>query len=844
MKYQLPDNPTSHQLDNPEEGFWSIVVPQADKNYFFNPSVESIQALQISTFTHGFTFSEVVKSSDHASHGFYSLKVVPDLEEDEIQMHFFESPVGWHRVSFDLYASIGQQFTLEITASGGTPIYARQEIVPQKEGWQRYSIRFYQPSVQTLGYVARLENHENNVGAFYLDGLHVGDVDAEFTYFDGDFQEDSFDSNPYAFTWKGQPHLSISSVSGRVHKTGKIVNLDELGFITTAIVGLGMIDPELDLVSLSDGEEISKGSIVHGKDFSIVGRIYAPTPRELAQKRQSLINYLNILNSHSGLLTLGYQPSWGKRLWMTCSFVGGLAGNTNNHHQDNLELRFRLFNGKVYEEFGDVAALGTNISISTAGLAYRNSNTGEWITPGGGAANGVVNAAVVMDDGSLVVGGAFTSIGGVSARRIAHYDPSTGVWSEFDDGFNGEVLVITKYNGSAVYSMVAAGSFTANGPGTTPMARIAIYNTNLGFFQELGDGLNNTVRDVKVAPNGIVYAVGDFTQTGGAGLARSFVKFNELTDALWVNLIATSITGGFPTTLELSPDNSKVYIGGGFSAINGDTTLRCVAQWNIASTSFTAMESGLSAQVNDLAMAPDGYLYMVGDFLLTGGGTARQMRRIARWNGSSFEEIGGGEINVVMHRLAFDRRGNLYVTGASNEDGNYDSVSTTNLFQWNGAAWVSSNVRSASSSTPALGQVLVLADGTLVLTKGGSTDVKLSAHTTVTCEATADTPVCLTVVGSAYVHRISNWTTGQHIYFKALRLVAGEQLFLDLTGTSPRAWTNFRPNVLDQIVVGVSDLDFHLLPGENHITTMITGVVAATQCVMSWNNHHWSIDAS
>lgn len=838
MHYQLPDETTGYQLD---EGysFWSVVVPTANKNRIINPSAESLIGINLTSWT--FVTISGDKSSEKASRGFQSVKVTPAGVQGDILVFFYQPTAGWRTVSVDIYHDIRQRFILRVEGEAGSPVYATFNIVPQKTGWARYNLRFHLPGSLTNRFRANLRTLSGNTGSFYVDGWLASDVDAEYTCFDGDSVEIAYDANPYAFTWQGAAHNSVSTVSGHVHSAGKIVSLESLGFKTTAIVGLGMIDPELDLITLTDGEELSKGSIAHGKDFSIVGRLYAPTYRELARKRQDLINYFNFLNSHSGLLTLGYQPTDGARLWMTCSFMGGLSGNFTNLYQDNVELRFRLLNGKVYEEFGSVAALDFSDSGNNTHIFLRDPNTGQWRDLFvSAAANGAINCAAILDNGFIVVGGSFTTIAGITARRVAIYDPYRNLWDELMDGFNGEVFAFARGNEVFGYPLVIGGSFTTDGPGATTMRRIAYYDdAGTGGMFELATGFNASVRDIQVAPNGVVYAGGDFTTTGGGATMLSFARLPV--GGSWENL-ATS-TGGAVYTIELAPDHSKVYIGGDFSAINDDTGKRCIAQWNVGTSTWTAMESGLTAIVRDLQIAPDGYLYAVGDFVNTFGAATRTMRRITRWTGSSFEEVGNGEINVSMHRIAFDRRGNMFVAGTLNEDGNYTSTSETVLYQWNGAAWVSPDFRATNAFAPALGQIFVSPDGTLIVPAAASGSVILAGYTEVVCEGTANTPVRFTMIGPGILHRISSWTIDAHIYFKSLTLEVGEQLFLDLT-SAPRAWTNFRPNVLDQIVLGVSD-PFYLLPGPNHITVTVSGSTDAnTKCVLAWQNHHWSIDAA
>jgi len=72
-------------------------------------------------------------------------------------------------------------------------------------------------------------------------------------------------------------------------------------------------------------------------------------------------------------------------------------------------------------------------------------------------ANDEVNVAIPWDpDGAgplqerLVVGGQFTSIGGVAALHVAQFDPATGQWQPFGGGIGPEVLSLTIFNGQIV----------------------------------------------------------------------------------------------------------------------------------------------------------------------------------------------------------------------------------------------------------------------------------------------------------------------------------------------------------------------------------------------------------
>lgn len=847
----LPEAVTGYQLDA-GGSFWSLVVPQTAKNLIKNPSMEDGTTDWVVA-----NWAANTISTEKASQGFKSYRLVPTggAEGSIAYQYFYPEQAGWHTWSFDLYANMNQSFTIEIRNLDGSVRYASGTIRPAKNGWVRYFLRYYESALLTARQ-AIIKSSTNNSGSFpiYTDGWMVSASQDEATYFDGDTQDNSFDPDPYSFAWTGAAHTSVSVCSGGVYSAGKIVSLYELGFLTTAIVGLGMLDPEADIVALTDGEEILKGNFVTGKDFSIVGRLFGTSAKNLHQRRQELIDLLNILNSRSGLLTLAYQPvnaqgiPYGKRLWMTVAYLGGLSGNYTNHYTDSLELRFRLLDSRLYEEFAELSTLSySGLGAATTYIYSRDPRTGEWedyLVGSSATTGGQVNCAIVMDDGSVVVGGSFTSIGGVTARRIATWNPITQAWSEFGGGFNGTVFGLANGRGDYDGQLIVVGAFTSNGAASATWRRIVRWD---GIqFIEINTGMNNTIHDVDVAPNGWIYIVGTFQQSGAGNNMRNFASYDASVggDDLWHDLI-TSISGTNIWTVKVNKDNTKIFVGGDFTDINGDTLLRCVAQWNVStggSGTYVPMETGLFAQVIDLEFAPDNSLHATGYFEQDGAAT-RLIRRFARWNGITWEEVGRGEIDVPFYFQAWDKRGNVVVSGEETDPFGTDTV----LWQWNGSNWLPLDIIFENASFASTGRLFTANDGRLfVPVSAGASAISFAGHAAVDYNGSADTKVKFSITGSGVLHRISNWTTGKHIYFNSLSLLDNEVLTIDLTGYSPRAWTQYQPDILDFIQIGPSDLeDFRLTPGMNHISVYLSGTTTAnTKALLSWRTAHWSIDAA
>jgi PKD repeat protein len=161
------------------------------------------------------------------------------------------------------------------------------------------------------------------------------------------------------------------------------------------------------------------------------------------------------------------------------------------------------------------AAPGTNLTTRTNFLAY-DLTTGNLITTFAPSFNAQVRSVVASPDGTrLYVGGDFTSVNGISRSRIASFDVATGNLVPF-------------------YPSVA-------------------YN----------------VHAIAVHPSGSpVYVGGNFNAVGSVQRGQ-LAAFDASNGALldW----APQATGGLVKAMAMSPDGTKVAVGGQFTALNGGT---------------------------------------------------------------------------------------------------------------------------------------------------------------------------------------------------------------------------------------------------------------------------------
>jgi hypothetical protein len=280
---------------------------------------------------------------------------------------------------------------------------------------------------------------------------------------------------------------------------------------------------------------------------------------------------------------------------------------------------------------GDFTTAG---GVSTNGIARYNPSTGTWSESGsGGINNGAVYALAVLPDGDVIVGGGFGTAGGVEAYSIARYNPGTGVWSALGSGVG--------FNNSAVFSVavlpggdvIVGGAFTT--AGGVSANNIARYNPSTGLWSALGTGTDSIVRAMAVLPDGDVIVAGDFTTAGGLPTNR-IARYNPST-GFWSAL--GSGTNNQITALAVLP-GGDVVAGGYFSAA-GEVSANRIARYNLSTGAWSALGSGTNDFVQSLAVLQGGDVLVGGGFTAAGVWSANY---IARYNPSTgvWSALGSG----------------------------------------------------------------------------------------------------------------------------------------------------------------------------------------------------------
>lgn len=290
-------------------------------------------------------------------------------------------------------------------------------------------------------------------------------------------------------------------------------------------------------------------------------------------------------------------------------------------------------------------------------------NGAAWSALGSGTGFGAVLAMATFNDGSgsaLYVGGTFFTAGGSPANCIAKWNGSA--WTPLGAGLDNEVDALAVFDDGGGPALYAAGAFTT--AGGIPANRVAKWNGSA--WSALGSGTNSFVRALAVFNDGTgsaLYAAGIFSTAGGVP-AHRIAKWNG---SAWSPL-GLGITGGDVQALAVVNDGTgpALYAGGTFTSAGG-ASANGIAKWN--GTSWQALGPGLSGgSVNTMCGFDDGYgpkVYVGGSFTSSGG---QSINRVAVWNGASWAQVGAGLGAEVRAFAVFNdglcRGADLWVAGA------------------------------------------------------------------------------------------------------------------------------------------------------------------------------------
>ncbi len=264
--------------------------------------------------------------------------------------------------------------------------------------------------------------------------------------------------------------------------------------------------------------------------------------------------------------------------------------------------------------------------------------------PGSGATNDIY-AVIVQPDGKVLIAGFFTLYNGTLRNRIARLNADGSLDTSFNPGFGPNFQVLT----AALQpdgKILIGGSFTTYGGVTRN--RIARVNSDgsLDAAFNPGVGADNAPRSIAIQPDGKVLIAGQFTSIDGS--SRNRVARLNPDGSLDASFNPGSGADGPIYSVVRQPDG-KVLIGGFFFAYNG-IACSCIARLNADGSLDVGFDpgSGPNNQVDTLALQSDGRILLGGQFTLCNGVSRVRVARLET-SGSvdaSFNPGSGANSNV------------------------------------------------------------------------------------------------------------------------------------------------------------------------------------------------------
>jgi uncharacterized delta-60 repeat protein len=239
-------------------------------------------------------------------------------------------------------------------------------------------------------------------------------------------------------------------------------------------------------------------------------------------------------------------------------------------------------------------------------------------------------AIAVQADGNILVGGLFATIGGQPRNRIARLDSRAGEADSFDPHASHSNPSYT----SAVNSIalqpdgtILVGGFFTNIGGQT-RNNIARINRVTGLADSLDSNPNDVVYAIAVQPDGKILTGGNFfklTPNGGPEVARSGIARLE-TDGRLDQTLRDVIRDQTLHATAVQP-GGKILIGGGFNTVLG-VPRGNIARLNPDGTLDTTFNPNGNGTVVSIAVQADGKILVGGRFTSIGGQPRNNIARL------------------------------------------------------------------------------------------------------------------------------------------------------------------------------------------------------------------------
>lgn len=795
--------------------FWAIVIPVGDRANIISqsPSFErgtqgwgTIQAGTIGTTSGKQQFGAWAGSYAPTSNG----------TTGAMSPTFVAGDGTRYTYSAYINGQAGIPYKLGVGDSNGANLVGTTDLTGGGT-WQRYSGTWVESGGATRRVVIK-KGGNADTGVVYIDGVQV-EVDHLSTYIDGDQD---------GCIWLGAPHASQSLRSGTYRGGGTVIALADLGLKPHQTPGVGMPPQDVTLQSyaLQPGAEYQR-SRAGERPFSITFQpILGTTQQHFHIVRRVLENAIKPdLVSPQQPVRLWYTGGQGT-VQIDAVYQSGMEfGDLNGPMAEEGAVKFIATDPYWYSTTQEGTALITRQSIGSTNNILKRSPIGVWGTLG---ANGstVDNAvqAMALYNGTLYLGGGFGSTAGTRSGALSFYNTQANTFGTFGgtvDSAGGVNAVTVDPNGTVIFG----GPFV-NISGLSNTRFIARHAN--GFATITGGTTNAQINAFAWTGGTLVIggnqnSVAGTANTGGVLLWRpsgygstSNGTFNQSVRGLAVGL------------------DRRVFVVADAIATPGGTTANYVAQYfgswgtlgqGLLSTGAAGGGGGACA-----AVGPNGVLYVGGGFGSAGGGSAQN---VAQWPGQQWLKMSyglgvdtPGGLNVTA-MYADQLTGDVYAAGNGIANSG-ERVFPDSMGKWQGYIWLPLDADLPTSA--AINAFLMAPDRTMYVAGAFSGTSQVAGVTTLINRGMSE--ACPTIKlrnisgVTIRLYQLTNPLTGDAMYFDTT-FEPGEELTLTTEAGNRTFSSSFSNNLFGQILPGSSWL--RLVPGTNYLSAFCdSGSVAAS----------------
>lgn len=816
-----------------KEGFesyhkaFSIVMPEESENLISNPS----PMLTLDGYTAVNSTRE--RSTERQKRSAYSIKVTPSSSAEAGVYYTTVSLTNGSAYAFsvDLLSAPGQIFTIYVTDNAGVQVPGSPKIeVVGREFWKRPVIVFT-PTTSAVHRLYVTRKSGGSTAPFYLDGFQLEKKAYATTYLDGSMK--GYLRRDGDFYWTGTPYASSSVRIRDTAAGGKEVFFENLGLHIVGVAGLDMADIENVAAPIALGGAYYDGTIYPPRPFALASVIMGNDRADLDKIKSDLVEAFRVertVSPQPTLLRYRQTDTCGEQLSdiyeIKCHYVSGLRGNRTSDTQERLPLEFIMYDSWIYREGVSGALLNFQkidnfSSTPTAKWIFYRDKDGS-IIPfadyGAGATVYAVYKILEAGSGIVYIGGNFRDVYNANGDNIISYNPATQTYAPLGTGVSDIIRDIIEGSDGIIYACGLATTF-----GGVAANRIAAWNPATNSWAALGTGLSGNGYAMAWGRDGNLYVAGNFATAGGIN-CDGVAIWNPNTST-WSALTAgASGAARSVFCLAHSVNGDTLYIAGGFSDLYGVTATDIVAFKN---GTISAIGYAGTGSIVAMAVTPNNILWVAT--------STKELWSYDGMNWTSHHPAGGLPSAIdglaVVNGLLLAVGSNNIIPGFSTVISDTHFISPTGGIYAGNGVWHALDVRCVernSAYASGLNVAYYSRRGNLYFCPANTNQHLLNMKTVVTNVSEITKPKII-VFGGMKLFSIINYTAGKALYFREspsstngyLQLLWNEVLEIDLSETGFSVTSNIRGNLIG-CLSSISDLDFSLVPGDNHITLSYT----------------------